>query len=102
MARSNCALRSSGVNVARGSMAICSGEVNTFLSLVSRTVYVPGSTRGPRLAPNEADAAGGTVGALMRIDHVTRDSPRRLLVGIVPTTLPAASVTSRVDRKSHV
>ena len=64
------------------------------VSLVNFTVYVPGNTRGPTVAPNAALAAGGTRGAASRIDQVTRLKPRRLLVGMVPSRFPLASYTS--------
>src|SRR5258708_34908857 len=96
MERSHCALRSSAVAVERGSATTLSCVVKTSLSLVIFTVYVPGRTRGPYAAPNAALAAVGTSGALRRIDHVTRDSPRRFELGIVSIFLPAASKTSTV------
>src|SRR5258708_30677987 len=94
MERSHWGLRSSAVAVERGSATTLSCVVKTSLSLVIFTVYVPGRTRGPCAAPNAALAAVGTWGALRRIDHVTRDSPRRFELGIVSTFLPAAAKTS--------
>ena len=93
-ARSNRARRSSGVCFVRGSATTWSGVEYTAVSLVIRTVYVPGRTRGPKAAPNAALAAGGTRGALRRIDQVTRLNPRRLLVGTVPSTRPSGPSTS--------
>ena len=59
------------------------------MSFDSFTVYVPGNSRGPMAAPNAALAAGGTRGGRTRIDQVTRERPRRLLLGTVPTSFPA-------------
>ena len=52
---------------------------------------VPGSTRGPCVALKASCAARGTRGGFTRIDQDTRLMPRRLLAGIVSTSLPAAS-----------
>ena len=93
-ARSSDACRSACVWVPRGSGTSTSCVVNVAVSLVSLIVYVPGRTRGPNAAPNAALAAGGTRGGASRIDHVARFKPRRLLVGIVPTSFPLASYTS--------
>ena len=59
---------------------------------MSFTVYVPGMNRGP--TPKPALAAGGIFGGTMRIDHATRLSPRRLLVGSDCTSFPVESRTS--------
>src|SRR5439155_3690874 len=88
-ASANWAWRSARGYRARGSATTCSRVVKTSLSFDILTVYVPGRTRGPKAAPNDALAAGGTVGALRRMDHVTRESPRRLPLGTVPTSFPA-------------
>ena len=64
---SKCALRSAAVNGARRSSPITSLVSLTSLPRVSRTVYVPGTTRGPCDDPNATCAARGTRGGLTRI-----------------------------------
>jgi hypothetical protein len=64
------------------------------LSFVILTVYVPGNSLGPIVAPPAMLAALGTVGGGNRIDHVTLLKPRRFVVGIVLTTFPVESSTS--------
>ena len=79
---------------ARRSIATSSFVSSTCVPLVSRTVYVPGGTRGPCVALNASCAARGTRGAGTRIVQETRLRPRRLVAEIVSTTFPCASRTS--------
>jgi len=64
-----------------------SGICSTCEPVVRRTVYVPGSTRGPADAPAAA-AAVGTRGGVSRIDQMTRLIPLRLPGGGVSMTRP--------------
>src|SRR6266545_4170781 len=50
------------------------------LSLVIFTVYVPGKTRGPKAAPQDAVAAGGTLGGLSRVTWSMRQEDLDLQV----------------------
>src|SRR5206468_7589250 len=97
-ARLSAAWRSSCVCVPRGSGMRTSCVVYVAVSLVNFTVYVPGNTRGPTVAPNAALAAGGTRGAASRIDQVTRLKPRRLLVGMVPRDRKSTRLNSSHDQ----
>src|ERR1051325_9261082 len=89
--RSSCAFRSASVAFQRGSAFTSIFVASTSLSFVMRIVYVPGRTRGPAAPAFAAVAAFGTGGGGMRIDQVTRERPRRLLLGIVSICLLPAS-----------
>src|SRR5205814_7313028 len=94
---SSCCSRAARSYGARRSRATSILVVTTISPLVSRTVYVPGRTRGPCEALNATCAARGTLGGLSSIDQVTRAIPRRLLGESVSTSLPCASrISSRI------
>src|SRR5205814_795266 len=75
---SSCCSRAARSYGARRSRATSILVVTTISPLVSRTVYVPGRTRGPCEALNATCAARGTLGGLSSIDQVPRAIPRRL------------------------
>ena len=94
IAASNCALRSASLNFARRSKPTVNFVSETFPPFVRRTVYTPGTRRGPRVPAKAICAAGGTRGGFARIAQVTRFRPGRLLAGNSSTTRPEESSTS--------